>query len=179
MANMSFSRPTLRDPLRGLCALFLSVLLSGSPGVIAQTSDTIEFPYDEMADASEEVQAAIEEARSSGRLLLLNFGANWCPDCRIFARAADNPAIKPGIDRDFVVVKIDVGNWDKHPDVVAAWGNPIEGGIPALVVARPDGEILLSTRAGQLSRARHMSDAEMSDFFTRLAGLAEPTANQP
>ena len=124
---------------------------------------------------------AQQRARDEGKLLLLNFGANWCTDCRAFEAACRDPAIQPVIDDHFVSVKVDVGNWDKHPDVVAAWGNPIEGGIPAVVVATADGESLFSTKAGQLARARHMGREAFADFFAQLAALQARTtpATQP
>ena len=128
-------------------------------------------PYDETADAAGDVEHAIERANASGKLLLINFGANWCPDCREFERASLDPDIRSIIDDRFVVAKVDVGNWDKHPDVVAAWDNPIEGGIPAVVVATPDRRILFSTRAGQLSKARHMGKQTLIRFFEYLAAL--------
>ena len=132
-----------------------------------------QLPYDETADAVADVEAAMAEARESGRLVLLNFGANWCPDCRAFARAMADPELSKIIGDRFVSVKIDVGNWDRNPDVVDDWGNPINEGIPALVVASPAGEILFSTRRGQVSTASRMSRGELAEFFRLLAEVAD------
>ncbi|MDA1075425.1 MAG: thioredoxin family protein [Proteobacteria bacterium] len=164
-------RRVLDSPIRAFFRLLLplSGMLLCAP-VVAETAD---FPYDESADATLEVAAAVEQARSTDRLLLLNFGANWCPDCRVFARAITRPSVAQAVLRDFVTVKIDIGDWDKHPELVEAWGNPIEGGIPSIVVARPDGKILLTTRAGQLSKARNMSDEEFIALFEHLATLRD------
>jgi len=131
-------------------------------------------PYDESADAAADVEAAIARAAAEGRLLLLTFGANWCTDCRAFDAAMNDPALAAVQADHFVPVKIDVGNWDKHPDVVAAWDDPIAGGIPAVVVATPAREILYSTKAGELATARQMGPEQFAAFFERLAALAPP-----
>lgn len=34
-------------------------------------------PYDERANAAQDIQAALDESRASGKLVLLEFGANW------------------------------------------------------------------------------------------------------
>ena len=34
-------------------------------------------PYDENANAEQDIQAALSEARNNGKLVLLEFGANW------------------------------------------------------------------------------------------------------
>ncbi len=157
-------------------ALYLGAVLSYAAlwfpaTATAQTADAL-MPYDEAADAVVEVAAAIDAARKANKLLLINFGANWCPDCRAFAAAAEAPEMQALIDKSFVSVKVDVGNWDKHPDLVASWGNPIEGGIPSIVVATPERELLFSTKAGQLSKARRMGPTEFAAFFEHLASLA-------
>ena len=149
---------------RAVCAVLL-VVSDGRAFAAAP------MPYDESADAAAAVAAAKAQAQADGKLLLIEFGANWCPDCRAFAAAIQAPEAKAVIEEKFVAVKVDVGNWDKHPDVVAAWGNPIEGGIPAIVVANVRGEVLLSTKAGQLAKARNMAPEDFAAFFENLAAL--------
>ena len=165
-------RPSPSGPL--VCAALSALLFLLSAAVTwAQPSPADDLmPYDEQADAAVEIAAAIETAAAAGKLLLIDFGANWCPDCRAFAAATRSPQPQAVLAEHFVAVKVDVGNWDKHPQVVAAWGDPIEGGIPAIVVATPGREVLFSTKAGQLSKARHMAPAEFAEFFTYLASLA-------
>lgn len=134
------------------------------------TADAIR-PFDEHADAAAELALAMTLARETDKLVLINFGANWCPDCRAFEAACQGPEIRPLIDAHFVVAKVDVGDWHKNPELVDAWDNPIEGGIPAVVIATPDQEILFTTKAGQLSKARHMGHDGLKAFFERIAAL--------
>lgn len=157
----------------GVCAMSLW-LVAGAVG----GAESGALPYDEAADAAAEVEAALAAARRSDRLVLLNFGANWCADCRAFARAMEDPELAEIIGGRFVTVKIDVGNWDRNPDVVDEWGNPIGEGIPALVVASPAGKILFSSRRGQVSVASRMSRDELAAFFRLLAEVADAAGRE-
>jgi protein disulfide-isomerase len=126
-------------------------------------------PYDESADAAREVDAALDEARTNGRLVMITFGANWCSDCSAFAAAVENPEVARRLDEHFVRVKVDVGNWDRNPDLVAAWGDPIAEGIPAVVIASPGRDILYATRRGEISNAAKMSAQALGAFLDELA----------
>jgi thioredoxin 1 len=125
-------------------------------------------PYDESADAAADVAAGLQQASRDGRQLLLTFGANWCADCRVLDSAMQEPPLADLIAAHFVVVKINVGNWDKNLPLVKTWGDPIGKGIPSIVVANGDGGIIYTTRAGELADARHMGPSGLMRFFTGL-----------
>lgn len=144
------------------------VLLFVASAAVAAPSSFNEKAYDEKADAAADVAAGLQRADRAGKQLLLTFGANWCPDCRVLASAMQEPPLADLIEAHFVVVKIDVGNWDKNLALVKTWGNPIRKGIPAIVVANGDGGIIYTTRAGELADARHMGSAGLVRFFTDL-----------
>ena len=130
-------------------------------------------PYNPEADPHAELAAAKALAAREGRLLLVVFGANWCGDCRAFDAAARQGELATLLDAHFVLAKVDVGNWDHNLDVVEAWGDPIAGGIPAIVVAQPDETILYASKAGDLARARHMDEAGLVSYFQRLLAVSQ------
>jgi len=87
-------------------------------------------------------------------------------------------AIKSGksaelLAREFKVVKVDIGNFDRNLDLVAAYGNPIKKGIPAAVVLSPNNEVLYATRAGELADARRMSESGIYDFLSKVTQTAK------
>ena len=43
------------------------------------------MPYDGAADPHVQVAAAQAKARREHKLLLVDLGGNWCPDCRLLA----------------------------------------------------------------------------------------------
>lgn len=131
------------------------------------------LPYDETADAKADVERALGAAKSSGRPVLVIFGANWCPDCRALDKALSTGKNAELVAREFKVVKVDVGQFDRNLDLAARYGNPVKKGIPAAVVLSPEGEILYATRLGELADARHMSDTGIYDFFKRVVQQAK------
>ena len=147
----------------------LALLFALTGALVACGPDPWEAPYDAAADPAVDLADATKAAQKEDRLLLLIFGANWCPDCRMFDKAMYDPDIASVVAQHFEVVKIDVGNWDHNLDFVTRWGEPIAGGIPAIVVADADHNILYDTKAGEMSTARKLSQAQFARFFERLA----------
>ena len=141
----------------------MALLVAGSSLVPASP-----LPYDERIDARAEITRMLECAKAERKPLLLMFGANWCPDCRVLASALQEPPLSDLIAAHFVVVKVDVGNWDRNQPLVKQWGNPIGKGIPAIVVVNADGGITYTTRAGELANARHMGASGLLRFFSDL-----------
>ena len=132
-------------------------------------------PYDESADAKADIAAAFAQAQAENKLMLITFGANWCPDCRAFDKAIHEPELATTIDRRYVLVKVDVGNWDKNIDVVQRFGNPISGGIPSIVVLDAQENSLYATKAGQLASSRSMSTVQFAQFFEVMSQLGQPS----
>jgi protein disulfide-isomerase len=111
-------------------------------------------PYNETAIAQEDIERALANAQADGRLVLLDFGANWCPDCVVLSTLLEDPSVQPYLQDNFHVVKIDVGEWDKNLDISQHYGSPIDNGIPAVVVLAPNGDVIATTKDGALANAR-------------------------
>jgi hypothetical protein len=69
--------------------------------------------------------------------------------------------IKAWLDKHFIVVTVDIGNWDKNLEIVERYGNPISEGIPSLVVLDSKGVMQFATLAGELATAREMSGDDL------------------
>lgn len=143
--------------MRGLIAL--AVLLAGFAARAG------ELPYNEAADAKAELKLALIEAHQAQKPVLLIFGANWCEDCRALDHSLKTGKNAELIAREFEVVKIDVGRFDRNLDLAKVYGDPIKKGIPAAVILSPDSAMLYSTRAGELADARRMNDEGVYGFF--------------
>lgn len=145
--------------------IIVLILTAGlSAAVLAAT-----LPYDASADAKMDVQHALIAAKSSHKPVLIVFGANWCEDCRALDRAIKRGKSAALLARSFNIVKVDVGNFDRNLDLVAAYGNPIRKGIPAAVVVSVDNKVLYATKAGELANARRMSATGIYDFFRKVS----------
>jgi len=134
-------------------------------GLLATAAWAAPLPYDEAADAKADVKRTLSEAKKSNMPVLVIFGANWCEDCRALDKALKTGKNAELVNREFKVVKVDVGRFDKNLDVAEAYGNPIKKGIPGAAVLSPDGSVLYLTKLGELADARHMSETGIYDFF--------------
>ena len=141
-----------------VCASFL---------IAAPGTNAASLPYDESANAELALQSGLTTAQQQHKHLLVIFGANWCPDCRALDKALQGRTGKL-IDSKFIVVKVDVGNFDKNLSLSEHYGSPIKKGIPAAVVVTAEDKLLYSTKAGELANARNMSETGIYDFFRKI-----------
>ena len=122
----------------------------------------IDLPYNEEANAKLELSNALDSAKLNNRYLLLEFGANYCPDCRQLAKHLKTKEINNWLKERAMVLPIDVGmSHEENNDIAIIYGNPVASGIPSLVLLNPSGEMLYSTKQGELARARELSAKEL------------------
>jgi thioredoxin 1 len=149
-------------------SVFAPAMATSAPGTPAarKPTPTPGKPlYDTKADAKQDIADALARADKEQKLVLIDFGADWCPDCVVLSRLLDDGKVKPYLDEHFAVVRVDVGKWDHNLDISQAYGDPIKMGIPAVVVLRPDGTTVASTGGGELANAR---TASRDDILTLL-----------
>jgi thioredoxin 1 len=125
--------------------------------------------YDEQADAKQDVALALKQAKTEGKYVLLDFGADWCPDCHALDSYFEDSQIKPFLDQNYVVVKINVGNWDTNLDISEKYGDPIARGIPAIVILDADEQIITATENGEMATASTSSAQEVLAFLQTYA----------
>ena len=123
------------------------------------------LPYDESANAEIDLAYAITEANKANKHVLIEMGANWCPDCRTLGRYFQRADIKAWLDERFIVVAVDVGEWDKNLEIAERYGNPISEGIPSLVVLDSKGVMQFATLAGELASAREISGDDLIEWL--------------
>ncbi|WP_051945256.1 thioredoxin family protein [Streptacidiphilus rugosus] len=123
--------------------------------------------YDGTRNATADIKAALAASAKDHREVLLDFGANWCPDCVALDALFRSPGVMPLVQKNYRVVAIDVGKFDHNLDVASAYVNLNTSGIPALVVLTADGKVRTATNDGAFSNARTMDAAQVSAFLTR------------
>jgi len=162
-----------------ITALLASVMFAGAAIAAApapaEPGAAQHLPYNTAADAKADVAHALAEAKAAHVPVLLIFGANWCEDCRALDKALKQGKNAELMQKEFRVVKVDVGNFDHNLDVANAYGNPIKKGIPAAVlVSSENNQVLYATKGGELANARRMSESGIFDFFTHAATVKSP-----
>jgi thiol:disulfide interchange protein len=87
-------------------------------------------------------QAAQTESRRTGKMILLDFYADWCPPCRrMKSQTWTNPRVAE-LMKDYIPVQVNV---DKNRELAYQFGIR---GIPHLVIMTPAGEIFKTATGG-------------------------------
>ncbi|MBL7237752.1 MAG: thioredoxin family protein [Komagataeibacter hansenii] len=164
---------TVPVPLASACMAAGSLPQIGDASVKPVTA-----PYGPAEGAQQAVDAAFALARQTGRRVLLDFGANWCPDCRIFAGVLTQPDVAPWIEKNFVVVPINVNRdknaprngerYNSNADIARKYGVVIEA-IPAVLVFTPDGQLVNRDDALVLGDARSLTPQAMINQLDKWA----------
>jgi thiol-disulfide isomerase/thioredoxin len=125
--------------------------------------------YDPGLDAPAAVEAALAEAKVDGKRVLLDFGADWCPDCHVLDSYFEDPRAKSILDASYHVVRIDVGYFDKNLETATKYGNIIGVGIPSVVILDAKGTKLVDTAAGELADSRRYTADDIVKFLSSWA----------
>jgi thiol-disulfide isomerase/thioredoxin len=132
---------------------------------LAELPTPLPLPYDAKADAKADVAAAFAKVKTSHRLLLIDLGGNWCPDCRILAAIMRLPEVAAFVNAHYVVVAVDVGHEDRNLDIPARYGVKRLDGVPSLLVVDDHGRLKDAAHVAALADARHMTPQGLADWL--------------
>src|SRR3954471_20607225 len=154
--------------------LLLVLLLASFAFAQGPTKKTLPQPtsrdpelYPATADAKADIKAALAQAAKEKKNVLLDFGAVWCYDCHVLDLAFKQPEIKPLVDKNYVVVHVDVGRYDKNTDLATIYGVDLKKGVPGLSVLNSAGKVLYSQRNGEFESARSLTYDDVIAFLNK------------
>ncbi len=126
--------------------------------------DAADLPYKSDIDPREAVYAGKARAAASGKMLMVTYGANWCPDCLTLQKNLRDPETRAYAERNFEMVSIDVGDSVKSARVEHDLGMTVNT-IPLAVFYSSDGQPVCDTQRGELKPSRHYSSREILGFL--------------
>jgi thiol-disulfide isomerase/thioredoxin len=88
------------------------------------------------------IEGAVQTANRQDKLVLLYFGAEGCVYCEQLSRVLSYEDIHSVLEEQFVLVRIDVGEFDKNMDLFRLYMGKKTTGIPALAVLGEGGSVL-------------------------------------
>ena len=137
-------------------------------------ADSIRLPFDQ-GDPRQAIAKMREAARLDGTFVLINFGADWCADCRVLEKLLQTPSVRSFVDSNFHVVTIDVGlslepDKAKNADLASTYGlDLMESGIPAIVVVDADNTTIARTADGEWRSAKRFTVDDLLASLRRWA----------
>ena len=126
------------------------------------------LPYDRVIYTINDLNKFIEETINSKKQPIIIFGANWCPDCRIFSGTINIPKIKSYIDNHFEILYVDVQRYEINMSLMEEYGIPSQEGIPRVLVFDLEKELINTSTTAEWRTARDRSSQEIFDFFQKV-----------
>jgi thioredoxin 1 len=123
------------------------------------------YPAPEQAQT--ELDAALHSAALHHKNVILDFGGNWCGDCKVLDIYFHDPANVSLIDANYVLVHINIGSsaMDQNQKIASRYQIPLAKGVPALAVLDEHGKLLYSQRSGEFEAMRRMDPASVTSFL--------------
>ena len=123
--------------------------------------------YSDTADAHEQIRTALSMAAKEHKRVLLDFGGNWCGDCKVLDIYFHDPANARILDKNFVLVHVNIGRYDRNQDVAAKYDTPLTKGVPALAILDARGKVVYSQRNGEFEAMRRMDPSSVTEFLEK------------
>jgi thiol:disulfide interchange protein len=123
--------------------------------------------YSAEADPKAEIASALKQASLEHKRVILDFGGDWCGDCQvldIYFHQAPNLEL---LDKNFLLVHVDIGRFDKNLDIPEKYNVPLKKGVPALAVLDADGKLLYSQQTAEFGDMRYMYPTSVTEFLNR------------
>ena len=122
--------------------------------------------YPDPDRAQSDLTGALQSAAANHRRVIVDFGGNWCTDCRVLDIYFNDAGNRALLDANYVLVHINVGRLDRNLDLAERYRIPIKKGVPALAVLDGDGKLLYSQKMGEFEAMRTMHSAAVAEFLT-------------
>ena len=123
--------------------------------------------YSAEADPKADIAAALKQASLEHKRVILDFGGDWCGDCQVLDIYFHQSPNLELLDKNFVVVHVDIGHFDKNLDITEKYNVPLKKGVPALAVLDSNGKLLYSQQAAEFGDMRYMYANSVTDFLNQ------------
>jgi thiol:disulfide interchange protein len=121
--------------------------------------------YSDTGDARAEIDAALTKADKEHKRVILDFGGNWCGDCKALDSYFHKEPNASLLKSNFILVGVNIGRMDKNLDVAKKYEVPLEKGVPALAVVDSHGHLLYSQKNGEFEAMRSMDPTSVTEFL--------------
>ena len=91
--------------------------------------------------ASQMIEEGRLAAHKLDKFLMVQFGASWCSDCVELSRSLKDVITSERVEQHFIVVNIDVGEFNRNVNVARSLGIDVTEGIPVAVFFPPRSDV--------------------------------------
>lgn len=161
--------------LRSLGVIWLAGLVLWNGQLVASQAQDLpaySLGYDPERDPFSDGREALQLARETGRMVLIEVGGDWCSWCHVLDRFLNqNPAIRKKLHETFVVLKVNVDETNDNAEFLDAF--PPTQGYPHMYVTANDGSIIHSQDTANFLHDGKYSEQRFLDFLDRWSAKDE------
>jgi thioredoxin 1 len=128
-------------------------------------SNTQLYPPPE--EAQSEISSALAAASKQHKRVILVFGGNWCYDCHVLDTTFHSKEFAPIVNANYIVIHINVGNYDVNLDLADKYQIPLKKGVPSLAILDPDGTLLVSQKNGEFESTVRIGPEDVLEFLKK------------
>lgn len=155
-----------------LLAINLAMLAQVAPS----SSDSQYVPvhvYDPARNAAQDIQNAQEEAKKTGKRVLMEVGGDWASWCHTMETFfVEHPDLMQLRDKNYVLVAVNFSKENQNREVLSRYPKIFE--FPHLFVLDADGKVLQSQQTSLLEQGETYSPEKFKAFLLQWApGKAE------
>jgi thioredoxin-related protein len=137
-------------------------------GTSAAKSFVPVMEYDPARDASLDIAAALAEADSTGRNIMVEVGGKWCKWCGYLDKFFEqNQNLREFRDQNYVMVKVNFSPENENKKTLSQY--PEIGGYPHIFILGKGGKVLQSQDTSKLEEGRGYSASAMATFLQEWA----------
>lgn len=126
-------------------------------------------PFEQTADATAAVDAALARAVVADNRVILVMGANWCHDSRGLAGWFAQPRFATMLQAKYEIVYVDVGHRDRNIDIAQRFGLKAIKGTPTVLVLSAQGALLNRQSAPKWRDAASRKEDDIFAYFNQFA----------
>jgi ketosteroid isomerase-like protein len=125
--------------------------------------------YPPPEEAQAEISTALTAAAKQHKRVILVFGGNWCYDCHVLDTTFRSKEFAPLVNANYVVIHINVGNYDANLDLADKYQIPLKKGVPSLAILDPDGTLVVSQKQGEFESTVRIGPEDVLEFLKKWA----------
>jgi thiol:disulfide interchange protein len=135
-----------------------------STTAVAQKDSVLIYHPD--ANAKEELNIAMAQAKTSNKHVLIMVGGNWCRWCKLFEKFKNlNSKVDSAINNGFVFLHINYSKENKNLDVLQTLSYPQRFGFPVFLVLDANGTRLHTQNSAYLEEGDGYSEQKIINFL--------------
>ncbi len=156
--------------MRNLAAVILAGILTAIlvPSSATPADYSPVTTFDPSRNPESDLRAAMDEARQTGKRVLLDVGGEWCKWCHIMDRFIENDSDLRGLlESNYVLLKINFSEKNENKRFLSRF--PAISGYPHLFVLDASGKLIHSQSTAPLEQGSSYDERRFADFLKRWA----------